>query len=125
MFIDVYMIVGFILFVTGMYTAFQDNILNGLLMIGIAIVIVLVAVLFVNIEERMTVERREREAFEKWRKMIVHNGYDRMISRSVPFAIDIYNKNPGRMTLIYISNLNPEAGNYIKRYLNNNQNNNH
>lgn len=108
-----------------MYTAFQDNILNGLLMIGIAIVIVLVAVLFVNIEERMTVERREREAFEKWRKMIVHNGYDRMISQSVPFAIDIYNKNPGRMTLIYISNLNPEAGNYIKRYLNNNQNNNH
>ena len=59
----------------------------------------------------------ENKSFKKWWKQIEDKNLEPEIARSTQFAIEVYNKNPDKLTIQKIRTLNPAAADLIEKQL--------
>lgn len=60
----------------------------------------------------------EKISFNKWVKLLQSKGLEEQIRTDANVAVQVYNANPGKNTLAYISSLNPQAGEQIAQSVN-------
>ena len=109
------MIFGILMAVIGGFNTIKDgNIVEGIIIIVVGFGIAVGASFFVKIEAEATKRRRTKEEFNKWKNKIKKAGFEQKIKDSVAIAVEIYKTNPGKLTIEYISSLNPSAGELIR-----------
>lgn len=63
----------------------------------------------------------EKKQFRTWKSKIESDGLDSRIKEDVSIAVMVYNSNPSKRSLAYISQLNPAAGNFITEKIRSNK----
>lgn len=95
-------ICGYGLAMTGLIIALNENIVGGFSVALIGVVL-----------HFGGVKVSEDKQFRIWKEKIEATGVTNRIKEDVNVAIMVYNSNPGKKTLTYISKLNPTAGKLI------------
>lgn len=97
---------GYGLAIIGIIVAFSESVIGG-------IIVTLIGVGLAFWGAKIS----EKKQFRVWMKKIESDGIISRIKEDANVAVMVYNSNPGKRTLAYISQLNPDAGELIAENL--------
>lgn len=93
---------GYGLAMVGLIVAFTESIVGGVIVALIGVGLAL-----------WGAKVSENKQFRVWKQKIESDGMTNRIKEDVKVAVMVYNSNPGKKSLAYISQLNPVAGELI------------
>lgn len=99
-------ILGYGLAFFGIINIFGESVVGGIIILLIGFGVAFSA-------ERVS----EKKQFRVWKSKLEEAGLTSLIKNDMDMAIAVYNSNPSKQTLAYISELNPTAGKHIEELI--------